>query len=340
MLELPEILPSVRMGAASLWAVANLGLFCLCEPMSRRIFTWTDHQLDKLNKVKEILEDLKDYKPLTLRQVYYQLVGKGFIENRVSQYGMLSNLLKWARIEGFISWDDIEDRVRVFHDLTGWDRSETFVKVSLGRFLTGYKRDLLQTQDKLIEVWIEKDALSSVFTRVAERYTIPVVVCRGFSSVSFLNDFRERIEAHKGKAPLMLYFGDFDPSGMEMLEAMQTTLRDELGMNGIEFKRVALKKEDIFTYKLPHNPDALKKTDTRAKKHLEAYGKLAVELDALRPDVLEQKIKDGIETELDINLFNIEVRKNNKEVRKLNQMKATVEKFFKKEEGMLFLVEI
>jgi hypothetical protein len=301
--------------------------------MSRRIFKWTDFQLDKLNKVKTILEDLKDYKPLTLRQVYYQLVGKGFIENSVSQYTMLSNLLKWARIEGHISWEDIEDRVRAFHDLTGWDRSETFVKASLNHFLTGYKRDLLQTQDKFIEVWIEKDALSSVFTRVAGKYTIPVIVCRGFSSVSFLNDFRERVETHEGKAPVMLYFGDFDPSGMEMLEAMKTTLKDEFGINGIEFKRVALKKEDIFTYKLPHNPDALKKKDTRAKKHVEAYGELAVELDALRPDILEGKIKNGIEVELDIDLFNIEVGKQDEEAHKLKQMKAKAERFFRKELG-------
>ena len=44
--------------------------------MSRRKFTWTKNQLDKLNKVEEVLDELKNYKPLTLRQVYYQLVGE------------------------------------------------------------------------------------------------------------------------------------------------------------------------------------------------------------------------------------------------------------------------
>ena len=60
----------------------------------RRVFKWTEFQLDKLNKVLETLKELKEYKPLTLRQVYYQLVGKGFIENKGAQYGMLSNLLR------------------------------------------------------------------------------------------------------------------------------------------------------------------------------------------------------------------------------------------------------
>lgn len=296
--------------------------------MARRGFTWTEKQLDKLNKVIEVLTELDDYKPLTLRQIYYQLVGKGYIENKVSQYTMLSNLLKWARIEGYIAWEDIEDRVRTYHDLTGWSSSDNFIRDELEYFLEGYKRNLLQSQDKYVEVWIEKDALSSIFTRVAEGYTIPVVVCRGFSSVSFLNDFRTRLNNYESKRKLMLYFGDFDPSGVEMLTAMKTTLMEELGVNEIEFKRVALLREDIFTYHLPHNPDALKKTDTRAKKHLETYGELAVELDALRPDVLEQKIRTAIEAELDINTFNQEVEKHNEEFDKLNNLKKKVMELF------------
>lgn len=296
--------------------------------MGRQKFNWTEHQLDKLNKVQDILGELKDYKPLTLRQIYYQLVGKGFIENSVSQYGMLSNLLKWARIDGHISWDDVEDRVRTYHDLTGWEGSEAFIEASMEGFLRGYARDLLQTQDKYLEVWIEKDALSGIFTRVTRRYTVPVVVDRGFASVSFLHEFVERIEQHPNQTPVMLYFGDFDPSGIEMLGAMKTTLEEELKVDRIIFKRIALTKEDIFTYGLPHAPEALKLKDTRAKKYIETHGLLAVELDALRPDILEGKIRGSIEVELDIDLFNIEIEKHNGELDKLNILRDKVKSLF------------
>lgn len=297
--------------------------------MARRTWKWTEKQLYKLNKVQEILKEFEDYKPLTLRQIYYQLVGKGFIENRVSQYTMLSNLIKWARINEYIPWEDIEDRVRAYHDLTGWTDKDEFIDQEVGNFLTGYNRDLLQTQDKYIEVWIEKDALSSIFTRIARHYTIPVVVCRGFSSASFLNDYRNRLNyyKYKNRHPIMLYFGDFDPSGNEMLPAMETTLKDEMGVNGIELKRIALLKEDIFTYKLPHEAKALKRKDTRAKKHLQAYGELAVELDALRPDVLEKKIRESIESELDIGAFNTEVERHNIEFDLLNKLKEEAKGF-------------
>ena len=291
---------------------------------NRRAWKWTEHQLDKLNKVLDILEELKDYKPLTLRQVYYQLVGKGYIENKVSQYGMLSNLLKYARIEGRIAWDDIEDRVRTYHDLTGWETSEGYIKASLKQFLNSYQRDLLQSQDVYLEIWIEKDALSSIFTRVARPYTIPVVVCRGFSSVSFLNDYKTRLTYYPERSPILLYFGDFDPSGVEMLKAMVTTLEDELNVTGIEFKRVALLKEDIVKYKLPHSPEALKHTDTRAERYVAEYGELAVELDALSPMDLEAKIREAIEQELDMELYDDEVGKESQELDKLSTIKAQV----------------
>jgi len=292
--------------------------------MARRKWVWTPHQLDKLEKIKTIFEELEAYKPLTLRQVYYQLVSKGFIENKKSEYGMLSNLLKWARIDGFISWDDIEDRVRVFHSLKMWKDKGLFIAEELDNFLKGYTRNILQSQKKYIETWIEKDALSSLFSRVCLKYGVPVVVCRGFSSVSFLNEFRGRLWNHSDKEWIMLYFGDFDPSGVEMLDAMKKTLEGELQMPGITFKRIALTKNDIFEYRLPHNPDALKKTDTRAKKHLENYGELAVELDALRPDTLVNKIELAIQNEVDIGAFNGEVETYQEELDKLNQMKKKI----------------
>ena len=287
----------------------------------RRKFVWTDKQIDKLNKVKEILEDLDEYKPLTLRQIFYQLVAKGYIENTKSQYGLLSGLLKHARLDELISWDDIEDRVRRFEDLRGWPEKEDYIKAALRGFLEYYTRDLLQTQEKYIEIWIEKDALSALFVRAAKPYTVPIVVCRGFSSVSFLNDFKNRILIKDGKRPIMLYFGDFDPSGVEMLDAMIETLTNEFKIPGIEFKRIALMKEDIEKYKLPHNPDAIKEGDTRTEKHVEQYGELAVELDALRPDVLIDKIERAIKAELDMDAFQDEYEKQQNDLDLLKRKK-------------------
>ena len=288
--------------------------------MARQEFKWTQHNVDKLNLVIDILQELTGYKPLTLRQVYYQLVGKGHIENNKSQYVMLSKLLKWARIDRKIPWSDIEDRVRDYHGSYGWNNVDRYIKSEIESLFKYYSRDLSQSQPNYIEIWIEKDALSSIFTNVARKYFVPVTVCRGFSSVSFLNDFKERLNMYSNARPaIMLYFGDFDPSGVEMMEAMKITLQDELGLSDINFKRIGLLKEDIEKYKLPHNPDALKHTDTRAEKHVKKYGELAVELDALRPNILEQKIKDAIEAEFDMEAFEKEREIYSIEINKLTK---------------------
>lgn len=294
----------------------------------RKRLTWTIKQLGRLNNVIEVLKELDAYKPLTLRQIYYQLVGKGYIENKTSQYSMLSNLLKWARIDGYIPWEDIEDRGRVHHNLRGWYNSADYLKKTLGGYLRYYRRDLWKGQDKYVEVWIEKDALSSIFTRVCSTYGVSVIVCRGFSSVSFLHDFSKRVmDTAVARDPVMLYFGDFDPSGIEMLESMKTTLTDELNLNiyGIEFKRIALALEDVSRYNLPHDPKALKRTDTRAEKHLERYGEVAVELDALRPDVLEEKIRIAIEEQIsDKRAFREQQEKGLRELESLEDLRDDI----------------
>ena len=297
----------------------------------RRPFAWTDRQLDRLSKVQQVLNDLTPYKPLTLRQIFYQLVAQDHIENTRSQYGMLSRLIKYARIEGYIPWHDIEDRIRVHRNLTGWTNKTEFVDEEVERFLHGYRRNLLQSQDRYLEIWIEKDALSTLFTRIAVQFTVPVVVCRGFSSVSFLNEFANRVESHPDKQPVMLYFGDFDPSGNEMLETMQMTLEDEMDISDISFKRVALTRQDIVEHNLPHNPDALKTTDTRAKRHMLRYGNLAVELDALRPDLLQDKIRRAIEFELDMDAFKQELVRRNEELVQLKLLKEQFEELIREE---------
>ena len=119
---------------------------------------------------------------------------------------MLSNLLKHARTVGLIPWKDIEDRVRSFHNLSGLNNADNFKDTWIKKFLTGYGRDKMQSQNVYLEIWIEKDALSSIFTKVATSFNVPVAVCRGFSSVSFLNDYRERLAYFQDKQSYTVIF--------------------------------------------------------------------------------------------------------------------------------------
>jgi len=288
---------------------------------------WTEDKSSLLTRVQAVLEDLNGYWPLTLRQVYYQLVAAGDIANRRSTYQKLSRVLVQARLENHVTWGAIEDRARSILNSAGWTDAADFITDQTERYLEGYRRDLLRGQEHALEVWVEKDALSHVCYRAAFPYCVPVVVARGFSSVSYLNDAAERIRANgrRGKGTVILYFGDLDPSGYEMLPAMMFTLQDEMGLEGwVQGLRCALTPEQVEQHGLPTNPDALKLTDTRAKKYIERFGNLAVELDALRPDALEGLVRGSIESWLDLGRLQADQKAQASERKSLGRLRKKV----------------
>jgi hypothetical protein len=84
----------------------------------------------------------------------------------------------------------------------------------------------MEGQNNYVEVWIEKDALSGVLSRVTKKYGIYILVNRGYSSVSAMYDafvrFRDKIE--EGKRCHIIYLGDHDPSGKDMIRDIESRL--------------------------------------------------------------------------------------------------------------------
>jgi len=286
-----------------------------------------------LAHVQLVLEELRDFWPLTLRQLYYQLVARGVIENALGEYKKLSELLTEARLSGLVPWEALEDRARTILHSGGWDNQNEFIESELASFLEGYRRDLMQSQPHALEVWIEKDALSRIVHDVAWEYCVPVVVARGFSSISYLHECRGRVErnAKLGKRTKILYFGDLDPSGWEMLPAMLRTLQEEMGLGDlVEGIRCALLPDQVEQYQLPQSIDAMKESDPRTPKfktmlRQQGYPEdLAVELDALSPSLLQGLVRQAIEAQLDIALFERESLRQEEELLHLAAFKEKV----------------
>ncbi|MEW6673437.1 MAG: hypothetical protein AB1427_17185 [Thermodesulfobacteriota bacterium] len=294
--------------------------------MARREWSWTANRKAQADSVNEVVNELREYWPLTLRQVYYRLVVKEIIENTRSRYIDLSRLVKFMRIDGLLDWDAIEDRTRRVSRKRGQNDSDEYLKEEIDIFLSGYQRCYVQGQDSYVEVWFEKDALSRIFEDVAWYYCIRAVVCRGYQSVTFLKEYRDRALRAKtsGQLPVILYFGDFDPSGMQMFEATQETLEKEMELTGVLYQRIALNLGDIHEYKLPHNPDAVKKSDRRYQKFVKEYGHYAVELDALHPATLKRITSEAVEAQFDMDLFREQKEIERMERKKLADLKNHV----------------
>jgi len=275
------------------------------DQSERRGITWTPKRRKQANEIITVVNGLVDYWPLTLRQIYYRLVAAGIVANTRSKYNDLSKVIKQMRLDGMLPWEVMEDRVRRVSTKRGDEDADTFIKKEMGLFLNGYSRCLVQGQENYVEVWVEKDALSRILEDVAYPYCIRVVTCRGYQSMTFLKAYADRADAAmaKGQTPVVLYFGDLDPSGVQMFEAAQQTLEDELDVIGVDFIRVGLNPEHVTAHNLPNNPDALKWSDVRAKGYVKRFGEIAVELDALHPATLETMAKEAIEGQFDMDLF-------------------------------------
>ena len=141
--------------------------------------------LERLMQINQIIEEYqKDGYVLTLRQLYYQLVSRDIIPNKLAEYQKLSKLLKEGRMAGIVDWNAIEDRLRIPSKPASFDSPEDILKAAIKQ----YQLPRQEGQNKYLEVWVEKDALSGVLKRVTQKYHIPILVNRGYSSVSAMYD--------------------------------------------------------------------------------------------------------------------------------------------------------
>ena len=280
-------------------------------------------------KILDVVSELRSYWPLTLRQVYYRLVAAGVIENNRGAYQMLSKIVSEMRVENILSWDCVQDKTRRISAKRGFEDGQTFVTASAQNFLRGYTRCLVQGQERHVELWVEKDALSGIFEDVAWPYCLRVVTCRGYQSTTMLHGYAERASTalRAGQTPLVLYFGDFDASGVQMFESAQKKLESVHDLRGVQFKRVALTPEIIEASNLPLNSDAVKEKDPRTKAFREKYGDIAVELDALHPRELETLARNAIEDSIDMELFHQQREIEETEVQKIAELQASVQSF-------------
>lgn len=266
---------------------------------------------DMLEKIAIILKEFEEQGiKVTLRQLYYQLVSRGFIPNLVKEYKKLSDLLTNARYSGAIDWDAIEDRVRQPHLAQFYSGMDEFIEV----VKRSYRLNGWEGQDNYIELWTEKDALSSVIIPITNRYQVPFIVNRGYTSSSSIYDSAKRLNEQEGKTKIILYLGDHDPSGMDMDRDIIDRL-EVLGVNDVKVIRIALTLKQIKQYNPPENPT--KQTDPRAKGYYEEFGGKCWEVDALRPDILMDLIEKSILQYLDLDKFEQVRKKELEDIRNL-----------------------
>ena len=257
---------------------------------------------DKLELIEKINEVVTDYTEqgytLTLRQLYYQLVARGIIENNMRSYKNVGVLINDARLAGLIDWKAIEDRTRNLKGLSHWDSPQQIIRSASYQ----YKKDLWQDQNYHLEVWVEKEALAEVVAKACQPFDVNYFCCRGYVSQSEMWESAQRLVNHcyEGKNCVIIHLGDHDPSGIDMSRDIEERLNMFGKQDGghtfqnhfLGLRRIALNMDQIEEFNPPPNPAKI--TDTRAKSYIEKFGDESWELDALEPKVITELISDTI----------------------------------------------
>lgn len=226
---------------------------------------------------------------LTLRQLYYQFVARDLIPNNQREYKRLGSIINDARLAGLIDWEALEDRTRNLAALSHWTGPDSIVEACSEQF----RIDRWETQPRRVEVWIEKDALVGVIEGVCQRYDVPFLSCRGYTSQSEMWQAGQRLLRYRKneQPPVILHFGDHDPSGIDMTRDIEDRLR--LFMGGLDIERLALNEDQVEEYNPPPNPAKL--TDSRVGAYIRRFGTDSWELDALEPAVIASLIEERIQ---------------------------------------------
>jgi len=226
---------------------------------------------------------------LTLRQLYYQFVARDLLPNTQKSYKRLGAIVNDARLAGLLDWSAIEDRTRELKEQPHWHNPGQIVRACAQQF----RLDRWANQRFRPEVWIEKEALVGVIADVCRRYDVPFFACKGYVSQSEQWRAGIRFDRYLGKRqrPVVLHFGDHDPSGLDMTRDNGDRLT-LFAQQRVEVRRLALNMDQIERFGPPPNP--AKMTDSRFEGYVDEFGHESWELDALEPRVLVELI----ETEL------------------------------------------
>ncbi len=273
-------------------------------------------KMGMVDAILEVLRDLNEYLPISLRAIHYRLLVKEFFrnakkrtpyQNNLDSYKDLSDLTTRMRLADKIPWDWICDETRPVTTWSCWRNAAEFMAEEAKGLFKGYARDLLQSQQHHFEIVAEKLTVKNFIDPVAGRYCMPVVIMRGNSSIDARHQLVERFRK-SGKPSLFLHcLGDCDADGDSIVDSTLRSLRDDFAIQNVQATRVAMTHQQADKLHLPKMLKA-KKESTNYSAFVRKHGrKDCYELEAVAPEVLQEWLDTAIKGVIDVEAYNYEV---------------------------------
>lgn len=248
--------------------------------------------LEVLGAVRDIIAEYRSFLPMTARQIFYRLVGAHGYGKTELAYKRLLEYLNRGRRSGLVPWSAIRDDGFTVSYGGGYDSAEQFID-SLIDDAEAYQRDRQGGQAQRLEVWVEAAGMVPQAARSLAGLSVPVYSSGGFNSTTAKHSTARRIADTMrldGLPTVVLHIGDYDPSGVAIIDSLASDINAFLTDDGDEtpatFIRTAVTPLQIAELELPGAP--AKATDNRA-----GFDELTVQAEAIAPDVLADIIRSA-----------------------------------------------
>ncbi|NQT13860.1 MAG: ParB N-terminal domain-containing protein [Planctomycetes bacterium] len=293
-----------------------------------------------LEAVQQVIEDLRHYWPLGIRQIHYNLLNnppltstpkrskfgaeKYRYRNNKPSYDALVRLLTSARYHGAVSMACIDDPTRPQKTWGGWNSVSRFVHDEVSGFLCGYHRDRQQGQERHIELFAEKNTLLGILQEVCQEYYVPLNIGRGFCSIPVWRDIANRFRRSGRKRMTLIIVSDYDPEGLELADDAIRSL-EQLWRIPIDGHRIAVTREQIDELQLAGDFNPAKESSSRFASFVDRTGgEETWEVEALPPDYLVGQVRAAIEANLDMELYEEVVEQEREDCDELHRVKQEI----------------
>lgn len=297
----------------------------------------SDNNGDLVKAIVTILEANMEFLPMTLRRLHYLLLNAPPViskktgaryENREPHYKKLSEVTTKMRVSGAIPFSWFFDGTRVLNSNRGWLDVESYVQKELNDLFSNYFRDLLQSQPRYTAIVCEKETVGPLLNNIGNEWGVPVVYLKGGSSIDIRFRLLKDWERNGQKPIQLLILSDLDPAGYRIQNSFVGSLKADfhsiLGSTEIQAFRVGITPEQVEKYGLASDMLA-KDTDTNFNDFVAETGMTrAYEIDALPPRVFIAEVEAALKKVIDLDLFNEEVERYNRDITRIEAKRLEV----------------
>ena len=246
----------------------------------------TNAELAELHEA--ILAVCQESQPLSVRGVFYRVMSAGAVPKTEKAYAAVQREVLKLRRSGELPYGWIADGTR--WRLKNLPGTTSKTHSTTPRLPTGAPFGM--TRMSTSRRWSEKEAISSIVSKVTDKWDVPLMIARGFASETFLWSTAETIQSIA--KPTMIYqLGDHDKAGLDAWDAIQARLQHFAPEAEMHFSDSPSRPSKSTCTTCDSPPKIIR---GEVKKNFVPW---AVEVDAIPTSILRSVVEEAIESWID-----------------------------------------